>query len=122
MLLRIAEVMFDLGFALAVVDLIALLLAVFVHRVRQAMTMALTLSIQYWGLAFWVWCIAIAHHYWGWHPVILGLVLGVIGIIPVTGIGFVARHYWPEFGMFLYQFMLIVIGKAISYRMANRAV
>jgi hypothetical protein len=88
--------MFDIGFALMVANLLALLIAIFAKRMRRTMIMVLTISTQYWGIAFWVWCIAIAHHYWGWHPVILGLVLGLVGIIPVTGAGFVARHYWSK--------------------------
>lgn len=91
MLKQVVEWVIWLGALLLLVNLALLIASAFVHKVRLQVAATLMVSAGLWGAGLWVWCFAIAKLYWGWHPVVLGLLLGGIGVIPVTAFGFFLR-------------------------------
>jgi hypothetical protein len=102
----IVAILVWLGDLLLAVNIVMLTIRATTKRYHVQTTMLLLLSSKFWGVALWLWCISVAYSFWGIRPVILGLVLGGVGIIPVTAIGLFADHYWMAFGELVFQAIL----------------
>jgi len=119
-MLQFVAILIRLGEILLVVNLVALVVRTNTKHYGVQTATLLLLSSQFWGFAFWVWCIAVAYQFWGLRTVVLGVLLGGVGIIPVTGIGLFVDHYWPELGQFTFQASLALGSYVLASRMVDR--
>lgn len=61
----------------------------------------------------WLWCVETVFHLWGLWPVVIGLVLFVVGIIPVAAVLFLFHGQWSHLAL-----VVIETGMVFTFRMA----
>jgi hypothetical protein len=116
MLVRIVGWFVNLGEALIALNLVTLLVAALIKRTRGFGAGLLFLSSQFWAISLWVWCIAQVYMGWGTFWLVVGLLLGGIGIIPVAFICLIVVHDWGALGDMIFQLALVFGGYILSSR------
>ena len=115
----IVAILVWLGDLLLVVNIVMLAIRTTTKRYNVQTAALLLLSSKFWGSVLWLWCLIVAYTDWGIRPVILGLVLGGVGIVPVTAIGLFADHYWIPFGELVFQALLTFGAYLLGSKMAR---
>jgi len=112
--------MIGVGEALIVANLFALLVGALAKRLRRFSAGLLFASTQYWALALTVWCAAAVYSGWGWVWTLIGLLLGIVGIIPVALILLLVNRQWFDIVELLFQAVLVCGGYLLSARMMRQ--
>jgi hypothetical protein len=79
-------------------------LAIF-DRTRPFATVALEFSGALFGLTLWVWSLLMTCELWGIAPAMIGVVLGIVGIIPFAFVAMLLHTMWFQ----LFQFAVLAV-------------
>lgn len=101
----IAPYVWGVAIILFFVNIVTLLWAV-VPRARGVVGIILLLSSYVYGLASWIYGLLVTLALWGWIAIIIGLILGGVGVIPI---GMLASLFHGRWDIFFTLLMLIVI-------------
>jgi hypothetical protein len=85
----------------------AALVGLCLRRSRQNCSSILFLCALVWGLQLWIYCVATLWLYWGWGPVIFGLLFLGIGVLPVAVVKLLFSAHWLELTQILVQLAAI---------------
>ena len=110
MILRIVGGVVNFGELLIIVNLPMLLLAVFVKRSRGAAGGLLLFSSIAWALILTVWSTVTVYSGWGGFLTVVGLILGIVGIIPMAFLYLLFNTHWFDLLDLLFQATLVVGG------------
>ena len=110
MMNRILGWMVNFGELLIVVNLLLLLLAAFVKRSRGASGRLLLFSSMAWALILTVWSAVTVYYGWGGFLTVVGLILGIVGIIPMAFLYLLTNAHWFDLLELLFQAALVAGG------------
>jgi len=106
--LHIAPFIYWLTGIVLVIDVIALLAAI-THPARTVSGIIIFVSSYIFGVATWIYGLAVTLHLWGIFAVIIGVVLGGVGVVPI---GMLAAIFHGEWDIFFT--LLIMVGLSIA--------
>jgi hypothetical protein len=116
---KILEWLIRIDEVLMVINLLALLIGAVENPLRASSTRLLFTSIQLWVLTMIVWCAVIVHAACGWLLTIVGLLLSIVGIVPIAFVCLLSTRNWVGLLEFMFQAVLVVGGLMISKRMQH---
>lgn len=119
MIARIVGWMVNLGELLVVFNLPFLLLAAFVKRSRGVAGALLLFSAIAWALILTVWSAVTVYSGWGPFLAIIGLLLGIVGIIPMAFLYLLFNAHWFELLDLVFQATLVLGGWYVAARLAQ---
>jgi hypothetical protein len=119
MMVRIVGWLINFGELLVIIDLLMLLLAAFVKRSRGAAGGLLLFSAIAWALTLTVWSAVTVYSGWGGFLTVVGLLLGIVGIIPVAFVCLLFNAHWFDLLELLFQAALVAGGFYLSTRLAR---
>ena len=99
-----------IGEALIAINLLTLLLAAIVKRLRGIAAILLLFSASVWALILTVSCTALVFLNHGWPLTIVGLLVGGVGIIPVAFVSTLVNRAWLDLFDILFQVALVAGG------------
>ena len=117
MIIRILGWLIRAGEFLIAVNLLTLLIAAFVKRSRRAAGGLLLFSSIAWALILTVWSTVTVYSGWGGFLAIVGLLLGIVGIIPMAFFYLLFNAHWFDLMDLLFQVALVLGGGMISTRL-----
>jgi hypothetical protein len=123
MVIRVMDILINLSELLILFDLLAVLTSIFFKRLRMRVALLLYLSMCYWMVVSTVWCTTFVYNDYGLFLMIVGLVLGIVGIIPVAAICTLIHRDWVNLGEIVFQVALIIaasLGAGLLQRKAPR--
>jgi hypothetical protein len=115
--IRIVGWLIRVGEALIAVNLLTLLIAAFVKRLRGMAGGLVFFSASVWALTLTVWCATRVFFDHGWFLTILGFLLGGVGIIPVAFVSLLLDREWLDLFELLFQVVLVLGGWYIASRL-----
>jgi hypothetical protein len=71
------------------------------------------------GATTWFMCVVVTMEYWGLGGVILGLLLGVVGIIPLGVLLTVLHTDWSSTGIILFSILITVSSRLLGFGLAE---
>lgn len=92
---------------LFVINLLALLIAIS-RKARGASGLVIYISSYVYGLGTWIFGLAVTLALWGWIAVIIGVLMGGVGVVPI---GMLAAIFHGEWGIF----WTLLINLALTY-------
>ena len=115
-MLAILDWLQDLPLIALVTGLLVGIPAIFIRRIRGVS--AGIVGCCSWVILFtlWIWCIQTLLDLWGIVPVIVGLVMGLIGIIPLSAILFLCTGHWIEFATVIIMMIAFGVGRFATVR------
>jgi hypothetical protein len=117
MIILIIGWLIHLGEFLVAINLLMLLIAAIVMRLRGAAGGLLFMSAWVWAITLTVWCAVTVYSGWGWFLAIVGLALGGVGIVPVAFFCLLLTRSWGPLGELLFQCALVACGYALAPRL-----
>lgn len=118
-MVRIVGWLINFGELLVIVNLPMLLLAAFVKRSRGAAGGLLLVSSIAWALILTVWSTVTVYFGWGGFLTAVGLLLGIVGIIPVAFLCLLSGAHWFELMDLVFQVAMIAGGFYLAARLAQ---
>jgi len=112
-LIRGGEILFAL-------NVVALIAAVIAKRLREPVAGLLFLSTWFWAVTLTVWCAVVVYAGWGWFWTAFGLLLGVIGIVPVALVCLVLKRDWMNLAELVFQTALVIGAWILATRIAPK--
>jgi len=73
------------------------------------------------GTILWLWGMAYTYSTWGILPVVLGLFLGGIGVIPIAMFAALVHGDWANLGLFLVSAALTIGLRVLAHWLAEKA-
>jgi hypothetical protein len=120
MIIRILAWLIHAGELLIVINLLMLLLAAFVKRTRSAVGGLLLFSTIVWAFTLTVWSSVTVYLGCGGFWTAVGLLLGIVGIIPVAFLYLLSNAHWFELLELLFQLALVLAGWMITPRLMTK--
>jgi len=114
---RIVGWLIRAGELLIVVNVPMLLLAAFVKRFRGAAGGLLLFSSIAWALILTVWSTVVVYSGWGGFLTVVGLLMGIVGIIPMAFLYLLFNAHWFDLMDLLFQVALVLGGWLITSRL-----
>jgi hypothetical protein len=105
--------------ALAITLLILLPLALF-RATRKVACMGLYIASFVFGFVTWVLGFATTYFYWGGIGVVVGIVLGVVGLVPIGILACLFKGDWYATFLLLFGLVLTYGSRAIALYLANK--
>lgn len=81
---------------LLIINLLALLVAI-VPKARAVSGLVIYISSYVYGLGTWIFGLAVTLALWGWVAVIIGLLLGGVGVVPIGMLAAIFNGHWGIF-------------------------
>ena len=100
--------------------LVVCLPAIFIRKIRPVSGMTLAFCTWVWGPTLWLWCVANILANWGVFWLIVGILLGGVGVIPVALFGFLFGGHWGDVASLLFQLALIWGGRYLAAKMMDQ--
>jgi hypothetical protein len=85
------------------------LLALIVKDVRRAYGNYLMILSYLLGLALWLVSAVILHDMWGWTGFIIGVLLGGVGVVPLSLIASATHREWGLLGQILLSLVVLLV-------------
>ncbi len=82
------------------------LIAAIAPRARGVSGLVIYVSSYVYGLGVWIFGLAVTLDLWGWFAVIVGLLLGGVGVVPI---GMLAAMFNGEWGVFWTLFISLIL-------------
>jgi hypothetical protein len=117
MVIQIMAWLIRAGELLIAVNLLMLLLAAFVKRFRGAAGGLLFASSIAWALILTVWSAVTVFYGWGGFLMAVGLLLGIVGIIPMAFFYLLSHAHWFDLMELLFQVALVLGGWMLAPRL-----
>jgi hypothetical protein len=89
---------------LLLINIVALLIAI-IPKTRGSVGLFIYISSYIYGLSAWIFGLAVTLAFWGWIAVIIGIMLGGIGVVPI---GMLAAIFNGEWAIFWSLFFAVV--------------
>ncbi len=105
------------GEILIALSLLALSVAAFVKRLRGGAGGLLLFSSNVWALILTVWSAVTVYYGWGGFLTVVGLLLGIVGIIPMAFFYLLFNAQWLDLLELLFQVALVLAGWLITPRL-----
>lgn len=103
---------------LVVINIIVLLVAL-IPSARNVAGAIIFFSSYVYGLSTWIYGLAVTLALWGWIAVIVGILLGGIGVVPIGILASMITGHWSMFWVLLATAALTYISRAIGYALLN---
>lgn len=85
---------------------LALLLVALIPKARGIVGLIIYISSYVYGLSAWIYGLAVTLTLWGWLAVIIGVLLGGLGVVPI---GILAAIFCGEWGIFWTLLLTVVL-------------
>lgn len=98
---------------------LALLLVALIPKARDIVGLIIYISSYVYGLSAWIYGLAVTLTLWGWLAVIIGVLLGGLGVVPI---GILAAIFCGEWGIFWTLLLTVVLtygSRTVGYALAN---
>lgn len=92
-----------------------------VRSTRRICGLALSVASAAILLDIWFWSIAAVHSCWGTVGVIIGLLLGGVGVVPMALSVALLHHYWILFGYLVTNLLILFVCKFAANTMLESA-
>jgi hypothetical protein len=103
---------------LFVIDVIFLFLAIF-PPVRRVVGITLFISSYVFGMATWIYGLAVTLSFWGIWGVVVGLLLGGVGVVPLGMIASAFNGHWDIVLTLVGTSLLTIIVRILGYVIAE---
>src|SRR4030065_2757888 len=100
--------------------LIILSLGIF-KKTKGASGIALFLSSFVYGLTLWLWGLLLTYMIWGIVPVIIGLFIMGVGVVPIALLAVAIEGDWAIFWQLILLLVITVGSRALGYYFTRRA-
>jgi hypothetical protein len=90
---------------LLLINVLLLILAIF-PKIRGVAGIIIYVSSYVYGLSAWIFGLAVTLALWGWLAVVIGIILGGIGVVPI---GLLAAIFHGEWGIFWTLLFTVVL-------------
>lgn len=117
MIIRIVAWLIRGGEVLIAVNLLTLFIAAFVKRFRGTAGGLLFASSIAWALILTVWSAVTVYFGWGGFWTAVGLLLGIVGIIPMALFYLLSNAHWFDLMELLFQVALVLGGWLLAPRL-----
>ncbi len=114
MFLSFLSVLQSLSLAAIAVAILLCLSALLIKRLLRFTGFSVYLCVILWTVSLCLWCGAKVYRCWGLLLLILGILFGGVGVVPVAFLCFLSGHSWRELFELLFQFALIVAGNLVA--------
>lgn len=108
---------------LLVINIVALLIAM-IPKARAASGLVIFVSSYVFGLGTWIFGLAVTLALWGWIAVIIGVLMGGVGVVPIGMLAAIFHGEWGIFWTLLINLMLTygarIIGRALVSSAENK--
>jgi len=94
--------------------------AIFIRKIRPFSGTVLAFCTWIWGPTLWLWCVGNVLAGWGVFWLVVGILLGGVGVIPVALICFITAGRWWDVGELLFQFALVWGGRLLATKMMDQ--
>lgn len=105
---------------LLVVNVMLLLVAI-IPQARGVVGLIIYISSYVYGLSAWIYGLAVTLALWGWIAVIIGLLMGGIGVVPIGMLAAILNDEGGAFWTLLFTIVLTYGMRMIGYTLANNA-
>jgi len=105
---------------LFVINIILLLFA-FVPKARGFVGLVILISSYIYGLSAWIYGLAVTLALWGWLAVIIGLVLGGVGVVPIGMLASIFNGRWDLFWTLFFTLILTLVARVVGYLLLSSA-
>ena len=98
---------------------LALLLVALIPKARGIVGLIIYISSYVYVLSAWIYGLAVTLTLWGWLAVIIGVLLGGLGVVPI---GILAAIFCGEWGIFWTLLLTVVLtygSRTVGYALAN---
>ena len=92
----IAPFINGLASVLIVINVLLLLVAL-IPSVRATAGIIILISSYIYGLSAWIYGLAVSLALWGWIAVIIGMILGGVGVVPIGLLASILTGHWEMF-------------------------
>lgn len=103
---------------LFVINIIILLVAI-IPSARGVAGIIIYVSSYVYGLATWIYGLAVTLALWGWIAVIIGIMLGGVGVVPIGMLAAIFNGHWDIFWTLLLTLVLTYIARVIGTMLVN---
>jgi hypothetical protein len=117
MIIRFLGWLIHVGEFLIAINLLTLLIAAFVKWFRDFAGGLLYMSTWVWAMTLIFWCAMTVYTGWGWFMTVIGLVLGVVGLVPVAFLYLLFCKEWLNLLELLFQVVLVTGGYYLAKRL-----
>lgn len=102
------------------INIIALLVAIS-RKARGVVGVIIFISSYVYGLQTWITGLLVTLAIWGWGAVIIGLILGGVGVVPIGMLATAVHGHWSIFFVLLINVILTYGSRAIGMTLAESA-
>lgn len=103
---------------LFIINIVALLVAI-VPKARGWAGVIIYISSYVYGLGTWIFGLAVTLAFWGWIAVIIGLLLGGVGVVPIGMLAAVFNGEWGIFWTLLISLVFTYGARVIGTLLVN---
>jgi len=101
------------------ISLVLLLLAL-IPLTRAVAAFGFLFASFSFGAILWLWCMAYTYSVWGIFPVVLGIVLGGIGVVPIGMFASLVHGDWSNLGLFIGTAVLMIGERVMAQWLAAK--
>lgn len=105
---------------LFVINIVALLVAI-IPKARGAAGLIIFISSFVYGLGTWIFGLAATLALWGWIAVIIGVLLGGVGVVPIGMLAAIFNGEWGIFWTLLISLLLTYVARIIGNMLVSSA-
>lgn len=105
---------------LFILNIIVLLFAL-VPRFRSVSGLIIFISSYIYGLSTWIFGLAVTLTFWGWFAVIIGVLLGGVGVVPIGLLAAGFNGQWGIFWSLLVSLILTIVARMIGMALVSKA-
>ena len=102
------------------INLLLLFFAI-IPKARGIVGSIIYISSYVYGLSAWIYGLAVTLALWGWIAIIIGLLLGGVGVVPIGMLEAIFNGHWGIFWTLLLTVVLTYGARIIGYALANSA-
>ena len=109
-----------LAVILFIINILVLLVAI-IPSVRGVAGTIIYVSSYVYGLSVWIYGLAVTLALWGWIAVIIGLMLGGVGVVPIGMLAAIFNGHWDIFWTLLLTTILTYVARLIGALLVGSA-
>lgn len=98
---------------------LVLLVFALIPKARGAIGLIIYISSYLYGLSAWIYGLAVTLALWGWLAVIIGMILGGIGVVPIGLLATMFHGEWSIFWTLLFTAVLTYGSRIVGHTLVN---